>query len=90
MPFMQTQITRTTINLDLNLHRQLTYEAASLGLSLSQLVNTRLLNNNMTKTKTAGQKAFDADWNFFRQMNQKAKKVNWAKALREERDRDNG
>lgn len=87
---MQTQITRTTINLDLNLHRQLTYEAASLGLSLSQLVNTRLLNNNMTKTKTAGQKTFDADWNFFRQISQKAKNVNWGKALRRERERDNG
>lgn len=86
---MQTQIARTTINFDLNLYRQLTYDAASMGLSLSQLVNTRLLNNNITKAKTAGQKTFDRDWKFFRQMSAKAKNINWGKALRDERDRDN-
>jgi hypothetical protein len=80
---MQTQTVRTTVNFDYNLYRQLTYDAATLGTSLSRLVNDRLLNPNLINTKSS-----DADWDFFRKMAKKYGSFDSDKALREERDRD--
>lgn len=75
---------RTTVNFDYNLYKQLTYEAASLGVSLSQLINLRLLNFNYAKKDTSA----DADWSFFRKIAKKYGDFDYGKALREERDRD--
>lgn len=79
---------RTTIVFDQDLHRQLSLQAVGMGVSLSDLVNKKLLNNNVGANKSLIKDQINADLAFFKSFGRKMGKVDWVKAVREERDRD--
>jgi hypothetical protein len=78
---------RTTVNFDYDLHRQLRLQAASQGVSFSNLVNNMLSNKNLGQKNNAA-RSFEEDLTFFRKLAKKYGKVDWVKAVRDERDRD--
>ncbi len=82
------KIFRTTINFDQILHRQLSVEAAAEGISLSELVN-RILSNKNTLCEDKAKESYEDDLKFFRAMRKKGRGVDWVKALRNQRNRDN-
>ena len=79
---------RTTISLEADLHRQVLAQANNLGLSMSEVVNKRLMNPNFGKSRAQIEEKIAEDRRFFRQLSHKGRKVDLVKALREYRDRD--
>ena len=59
-----------------------------MGATLSDLVNWRLTNKNFGQNQTQAQAAIASDLDFFASLSKKAGKTNWAKIVREERNRD--
>ena len=80
---------RTTITFDEALYRQLSIQAAVMGVGLSDLVNKKLVNGNVGfATQTAEEKVAKSRA-FFRALGKKMGKTDWTKLVREERDRYN-
>ena len=79
---------RTTISLDAQLHKQLLLQAVSLGVTFSELVNTKLVNKNTGLSQKAIGDSVNADMAFFKTFGRKMGRTNWVKAVRKERDRD--
>lgn len=79
---------RTTVVFDENLYRQLSLLASAMGLSFSHLVNKKLSNINVGTNFGLIQKQMANDLTFFRKLGKKAGKTDWAKIIREERNRD--
>ncbi len=79
---------RTTISLDEDLHKQLSLSAVSMGATLSNIVNWRLANRNFGQNQAQVQAVITSDLDFFAALSKKIGKTNWAKLIREERDRD--
>ena len=78
---------RTTVSFDQDLHRQLSLQAASLNLSLSDLINRKISNKNYAKTGPS-QNQIDADLAFFQKLAKKMGQTNWVSLVRKERERD--
>lgn len=79
---------RTTVVFDQDLHRQLSLLASALGMSFSDLVNRKLSNANAGVSTSLAQKQMADDMAFFKRLGKKAGKTDWAKLIREDRDRD--
>ncbi|MBI3956172.1 hypothetical protein HY339_02855 [Candidatus Gottesmanbacteria bacterium] len=81
---------RTTVVFDAMLYRQLSVQAAVMGLGLSELVNQKLANANVGSASVSTEEKIAKNLTFFRALGKKMGKTNWAKLVREERDRDRG
>lgn len=79
---------RTTVSLDANLHQALMSQAVTSGMSLSTLVNKRLANQNAGVRSDVIKKQIADDLKFFKKLGKKMGETDWAKVIREERDRD--
>lgn len=77
-------VIRTTVTLDKTVHQQLSAQALSLGMSLSDVINRKLKNKNFLRT----QSAVDDGDAIFSRLAKKAGKTDWAKLVGEERHRD--
>lgn len=79
---------RTTIVLDTTLHRQLSIQAAMLGVGLSDLINNKLANKNVGSPSESTANILSKNVSLFRILGKKAVKTDWVKLVREERERD--
>lgn len=88
IPWYSMNTVRTTIVLDVVLHRQLSIQAAMLGVGLSDLINKKLANKNVGSPSESTANAISKNLSLFRMLGKKAAKTNWASLVREERERD--
>lgn len=79
---------RTTIVLDTTLHRQLSIQAAMLGVGLSDLINNKLANKNVGSPSERTANIILKNLSLFRILGKKTAKTDWATLVREERERD--
>lgn len=81
---------RTTIVFDTALYKQLSVQAAVMGVGFSDLVNRKLVNANVGAVPVSSEEKIAKNRAFFRAFGKKTGKTDWARLVREERDRDNG
>lgn len=79
---------RTTIVFDEALYRQLTVQAAVMGVGLSELVNKKLVNRNVGLDDEAKERLLAKQRAIFRALGKKLGPTDWTKLVREERNRD--
>lgn len=79
---------RTTVVFDEDLHKHLSMQATALGVTFSDLVNKKLANPNVVANKNIIKTQINDDLAFFHKLGKKMRKTDWAKVIREERDRD--
>lgn len=79
---------RTTIVLDTTVHRQLSIQAAMMGVGLSDLINKKLANKNIGSPSDSMANTISRNLSLFRILGKKATKTDWATLVREERERD--
>lgn len=77
------QMIRTTVNLPIDVHEEWRLESVQKKMSLGDLI----LEKTGRKMKTSD---LDADFAFFDKIGRMGKQIDMVKALREDRDRDNG
>lgn len=61
-----------------------------MGVGLSELINRKLVNKHVGDDTDSQAATIARNLSFFRALGKKAGKTNWAKLVREERDRDRG
>ncbi len=81
---------RTTITFTEALYRQLSIQAAVMGVGLSDLVNRKLANVNAGTSDVSAEQKIRENRAFFRALGKKLGRTDWTKLVREERNRDNG
>lgn len=79
---------RTTIVFDEALYRQLSVQAAVMGVGLSELVNKKLVNRHIGADSDVKANLLAKQRAVFRALGKKYGRTDWAKLVREERDRD--
>lgn len=77
---------RTTITLDASLHRQLSLQAMMLGVGFSDLINRKLVNQNVGSHSDTKVNVIAKHQAVFRALGKKFGKTDWTRLVREERN----